>query len=249
MMRKEEFTFRDLTVRYLYDVPAQADAYLPMILYMPDSSLDHGYEKFISAEFQRNHPCSVIVPEVMDWVCPAVAQTIQRLIFDFRIKYKLDICRTYLVGAGYGAIGAWHLAGSYPRLFAAMVAIGGCADPYHIRNAKYMPIWAFHAANDPKIHVSEATQLGGRKYLAGSRRLVDALRTEGSELVRYTEYTSGAEELAERVMQSTEPWDWLFEQDRKKVIWITFIRPGLYRLDDWHISLKAKRKRFSLIQQ
>ena len=143
MMRKADFTFRDLTVRYLYDVPAQADAYLPMILYIPDSSLDHGYEKFISAEFQRNHPCSVIVPEVMDWVCPAVAQTIQRLIFDFRIKYKLDICRTYLVGAGYGAIGAWHLAGSYPRLFAAMVAIGGCADPYHIRNAKYMPIWAF----------------------------------------------------------------------------------------------------------
>ena len=80
MMRKAEFTFRDLTVRYLYDVPAQADAYLPMILYIPDSSLDHGYEKFISAEFQRNHPCSVIVPEVMDWVCPAVAQTIQRLI-------------------------------------------------------------------------------------------------------------------------------------------------------------------------
>ena len=113
MMRKAEFTFRDLTVRYLYDVPAQADTYLPMILYIPDSSLDHGYEKFISAEFQRNHPCSVIVPEVMDWVCPAVAQTIQRLIFDFRIKYKLDICRTYLVGAGYGAIGAWHLAGSY----------------------------------------------------------------------------------------------------------------------------------------
>ena len=99
-----------------------------------------------------------------------------------------------------------------------------------------MPIWAFHAANDPKIHVSEATQLGGRKYLAGSRRLVDALRTEGSELVRYTEYTSGAEELAERVMQSTEPWDWLFEQDRKKVIWITFIRPGLYRLDDWFMA-------------
>lgn len=48
MMRKAEFTFRDLTVRYLYDVPAQADAYLPMILYIPDSSLDHGYEKFIS---------------------------------------------------------------------------------------------------------------------------------------------------------------------------------------------------------
>lgn len=66
--------------------------------------------------------------------------------------------------------------------------------------------------------------------------LVDALRTEGSELVRYTEYTSGAEELAERVMQSTEPWDWLFEQDRKKVIWITFIRPGLYRLDDWFMA-------------
>lgn len=65
MMRKAEFTFRDLTVRYLYDVPAQADAYLPMILYIPDSSLDHGYEKFISAEFQRNHPCSVIVPEVI----------------------------------------------------------------------------------------------------------------------------------------------------------------------------------------
>ena len=128
-----------------------------------------GMRSLYSAEFQRNHPCSVIVPEVMDWVCPAVAQTIQRLIFDFRIKYKLDICRTYLVGAGYGAIGAWHLAGSYPRLFAAMVAIGGCADPYHIRNAKYMPIWAFHAANDPKIHVSEATQLGGRKYLAGSQ--------------------------------------------------------------------------------
>lgn len=45
---------------------------------------------------------------------------------------------------------------------------------------------------------------------------------------------------------TTEPWDWLFEQDRKKVIWITFIRPGLYRLDDWFMAsaylIEAEKK-------
>ena len=63
-------------------------------------------------------------------------------------KYNIDVCQVYLIGNGNGADIVWYLISHYPRFFAAAIPIAGCADPYMARNAKYVPIWAFHAVDD-----------------------------------------------------------------------------------------------------
>ena len=128
------------------------------------------------------------------------------------------------------------MLGSYPRLFAGTLAVGGCGDPYHVRHAKFAPVWAFHAADDARIAVSGKTTLHGKCFLAGSRRLIAALRTDGAELARYTETDAQADALPEQVFSSAEVRRWLYQQDRKKVLWVYMIRPGLYRIDDWFMA-------------
>ena len=236
MMQTSEYTFKETSFTYRYYHPSAAGSYLPTLLYLPASEEDTRYSFFVTEEFQNEHPCSVLVPEIMDWTNPVISQSIQRLLFDFRKAHPSDICRTYLVGAGYGAVGAWHMLGSYPRLFAAMIAIGGCGDPYHVRNAVYVPVRAYQSVKDPVIHISTPTSVRGKKYLAGSRRLIAALRTAGSELADYHEVPESPEELIEHVWNDQETWKWLFAQDRKNIVWITFIRPGIYRLDDWFMA-------------
>lgn len=248
-MLKDTFTFRETALRYRLFVPEGAGGMLPLTVYLPDGEEDNGAQTLLDGAFQSAHPCFVLIPEAAE-MTPQTAQTLQRLIFDVRKRYGMDICRTYLIGCGLGAVGAWRLLGSYPRLFAGTIAVGGCGDPYHVRNAKYAPVWAFHARDDGRIHVSEPTRLGGREYLAGSRRLIAALRTEGSELARYTEAETGAQTLPAKVLGDRQALDWLFEQDRKNVLWVTCIRPGIYRLDDWFMAsayLIEGRKRALLI--
>lgn len=234
-MNQSSYSYRGFSFQFLSFLPDDP-LNMPAILYLPDSPGDNGYATLISREFQEKHPCGVLIPEYRDWTDPTAAQALQRWIFDIRRQYKMDICRTYLVGAGFGAVCAWHLIGGYPRLFAAMIAIGGCGDPYRARNAKFVPIWAFHTADDDRISVTGPSTVAGKQHLAGSRRLTAALRTEGSELMRYTEKDTGADTLKDETLSSSEVWDWMFEQDRKNIIWITYIRPGIYRLDDWFMA-------------
>lgn len=225
-------------VRFMYDlfVPDCREALLPLVVCLKADGEDGIAAYFTGEKNQKEHPSFVLVPQAADWTDAQNAQALQRLIFDVRRQYRMDICRTYLAGHGLGAADVWHMLGSYPRLFAGAVAVGGCGDPYRARNAKFTPVWAFHAADDPHIAVSAETTLRGRRFLAGSRRLIAALRTAGAEMARYTETGTDAEELPAQVFSDAVVLGWLYRQDRKKVLRTELIRPGVYRLDDWFMS-------------
>lgn len=230
------YEFGGVPFTYELFVPQSAQALLPLVVCLKADDTDGIAAHFTGEENQREHPSFVLMPEARDWTQAENAQALQRLIFHIRRQYRMDVCRTYLAGQGAGAADVWHMLGSYPRLFAGALAVGGCGDPYHVRSAKFAPVWAFHAANDAEIAVSEPTTLRGRRFLAGSRRLIAALRTDGAELARYTEVDTDAQALPEQVFSSAQVCRWLYQQDRKKVLWVYMIRPGVYRLDDWFMS-------------
>lgn len=235
-METSVFTHGQTEMAYSLFSPQKAERLLPLVIYLRKDSSDNGAEYFMSEENQKEHPSFVLLPHPSDWTDPQIAQTLQRLIFSIRKQYEMDICRTYLAGQGLGAVGVWHMLGGYPRLFAGALAVGGCGDPYRARNAQYAPVWAFHAADDPAINVSTPSQIQGKRFLAGSHRLIDALRTIGGTLAKYTEVETGADQLPDQVFASKEVRDWLYKQDRKNVMWVYMVRPGIYRIDDWFMS-------------
>ena len=240
-MRQEPFTHGEITFAYRLYGPEKASDRLPLVVCLPDkgNGTDVMLSAFCSGEAQRAHPAFVLIPECpkgKGWDDADCAQALQRLLFKIRLEHPMDLCMTYLVGAGVGAVGAWHLLGSYPRVFAGTIAIDGCGDPYHARNAKFSPVWAFHAAQDARIDTRCGGTVHGRRHLAGSWRLVTALRTVGSQLARYSEEPGEADTLAQRVLSRPEVRDWLFAQDRMKVAWVENLYPGLWRIDDYFMS-------------
>jgi glyoxylase-like metal-dependent hydrolase (beta-lactamase superfamily II) len=149
----------------------------------------------------------------------------------------MDINRTYLMGYSEGAAGVWQLLASYPRMFAAGVAAAGYGDPYRVRSAREVPIWAFHAIDDDIIPSTGATGAitENENVMVGSGWLVQALRNVGTASnLKYTEL-SGGHQIMEQVLTG-DLMDWLCVQNRKKVFRVDRICPGVWKIDDYFMS-------------
>lgn len=92
-------------------------------------------------------------------------------------EYPIDQNRIYGTGLSQGAFGIWNLDLAYPDLFAAIVPVAGGGDETNPNLDKIVDqsIWAFHAAADPIIPVTE------------EQEMVEALKANGSD-IKYTEY-------------------------------------------------------------
>lgn len=146
---------------------------------------------------QARHPAFVLVPQARDkwdggfgltrgpdnklsltrvFETADDIKTAHNLLMKVLDEYpNIDRKRLYVTGLSQGGFGAWNWNVAYPRLFAAMVAIAGGADPSAVKALKDKPVWAFHAASDPVIPVSYG------------RNAVEALKAAGGQ-PRYTEY-------------------------------------------------------------
>jgi predicted esterase len=100
--------------------------------------------------------------------------TIARTIIDELLaSYPIDSDRIYVSGVSSGGTGCWQMILRYPELFAAAVPIASSgAEPVDLQPIAHIPIWAFHAREDPEssvIHVrNTVTQLQnikGKAYL------------------------------------------------------------------------------------
>ncbi len=111
------FTHGQTEMTYFPFSPQKLERLLPLVIYLRKGGSDNGVEHFISEENQREHPSFVLLPCLSDWTDPQIAQALQRRILSIRKQYEMDVCRTYLVGQGLGAVGVWHMLGGYPRLF------------------------------------------------------------------------------------------------------------------------------------
>jgi predicted peptidase len=122
-----------------------------------------------------------------------------------------------------GGIGTWNIIEKNPDLFAAAVPICGIGDLRGMelgkeyeplkdtgayKDIKDMPIWIFHAEDDPLVDV---------RY---SRDAEKAIKELGGKNVKYTEYPAGTVMPMGHfswvpALQNQEMIDWLFSQSKK----------------------------------
>ena len=197
---------------------------------------------------QAARPCFVLAPQApsgKDFTVPEFESPFMAFLEQFVRENPVDRQRIYLTGLSMGGMGTWHYCARYPNVWAAAAPICGAGDPLAIRAAKDIPFWTFHAVDDPFVPIAGILARDGAKPRAGTRIMAAALLSCGAE-VRSTEYPAGY--IAEHfdyppAVAGHAAWEpaysdgefraWLFRQDRRDRDRITFLRPGLWQLDDW----------------
>ena len=70
-------------------------------------------------------------------------------------EYSVDPSRVYMTGLSSGGFGTYALAIEHPETFAAIAPDAGGADPAKVSALKGIPMWIFHAADDPQVKPDE----------------------------------------------------------------------------------------------
>lgn len=122
------------------------------------------------------------------------------LVQKMKIEYPVDPNRIYVVGLSMGGYGTWDLLQRFSKEIAAAVPICGWGEPTKANTMLDTPIWAFHGAEDTVVPV------------ARTRNMVKAIRDQGGQKVRYTEYPYVGHNSWSPTFSTTELWDWLFAQ-------------------------------------
>ncbi|MGX5820505.1 carboxylesterase family protein [Chitinophaga lutea] len=118
---------------------------------------------------------------------------------DVKQLSNVDLSRVYLTGLSMGGFGTWDWANVRRANFAAIVPICGGGTPSQACNMKTLPVWVFHNADDPTVNVS------------GSRDMVNALKSCGNTLVKYTENPTGGHDAWTRAYNDPALYKWLLQ--------------------------------------
>jgi hypothetical protein len=164
---------------------------------------------------QQNYPCFFICPQKpigSIWSSAASATAIQNLLTIFETQYpnSFDKTRIYITGLSDGGTGAYDMPyllaqstnlGANP--FAATVPMSASFGYYIDRpfsSQPFMPIWTFHAANDPTAPIAGSDDT-----------CVPAFRALGYSVV-YSRYLTGMHAIWELAYQQPQLLPWLFSQ-------------------------------------
>lgn len=210
----EFHTTKELSLRYLihlpdgYAKPENAEKAWPLIVFLHGAGergdnlellKKHGPPKLVEAG--RDFPAIFVSPQ-----CPAESwwpdEPVLELIDHLEASHRIDADRIYLTGLSMGGYGTWAFASRAPDRFAAIVPICGGGVPYQMRKLKTMPIWVFHGKKDGAVPFEE------------SERLVEALKRNGNEQVKFTVYPEAGHDSWTAAYDTPELWDWLFSQKR-----------------------------------
>lgn len=156
------------TIPYNLLVPAgikEGETY-PLVLFMADAStpgkdillpLTQGYGGLVwgTDEFQREHPCFVIVPQYPyitvddQWqTTPQVDGTV-RLVKELTEKYPVDTNRLYTTGQSMGGMMSLYFNVKYPDFFAASMFVACQWDITKMRGFEYYKFAYIAAGGDP----------------------------------------------------------------------------------------------------
>jgi predicted peptidase len=131
------------------------------------------------------------------------------LLESMMAEFSIDRERVYATGLSMGGFGVFALAAAHPETFAGIVSVCGGLDPSRASALAHLPIWLFHAAEDPVVAVRF------------SRETVKALADAGGS-PRYTEYPEGTCFIGSTPHYSWVPAyadagmrEWLFEQRKQ----------------------------------
>ncbi|MBR5467779.1 MAG: cadherin-like beta sandwich domain-containing protein [Firmicutes bacterium] len=101
------------------------------------------------------------------------------LLLDVMEDYSVDADRVYMTGLSAGGFATYTLAIEHPETFAALAPDAAGADPAKVAAIADIPMWIFHAEDDPTVAIAE--------YLVPT---LDALDAAGSDY-KLTMYAPG----------------------------------------------------------
>jgi predicted peptidase len=114
-------------------------------------------------------------------------------------QYKISLDRIYLTGLSSGGSGVWSLAAKYPDKWAAIVPLGGSADPKTAPTIKHIPCWCFHGTLDTSVRVDNP------------RNMINALLDAGGRPI-YTEFPDRGHDVWLKPYHNPKLFDWLLAQ-------------------------------------
>ena len=166
----------------------------------------------------------VNVPETNSW-----ESGVADLVYSWQLDAALDKCRLALTGSAASASAVWQLASHYPQWFSGVAVAGGCADPYQARNLKDVPLLV-------AVPAQESTCIREGRVLASASVTVAGMRAAGASHIQLVE---GCEALTPE-----DAWNrafspaggaasWLLAQDRRTQYMVTWLMPGVWRMDDF----------------
>jgi predicted peptidase len=174
-------------------------------------------------------PCLTVFPQISggrSWSRPDMAAMAMACLEQACQSDAVDRQRLYLVGNSMGGTGVWYLGARYLDTFAALVPVCGgvnypaaaSGDPASGENSVIYqaraeaiaatPVWVFHGAEDPVVHVGFSQGMVGAMHRLG-------------HACRYTEYAGHGHDAWEPAFEEPELWDWLLRQSQGKRVRIT----------------------------
>lgn len=206
----------DLPYRLLLPPNYDANVQYPMIVFLHGSGergndnisqVNHNAGnvlQFVSADNQAAYPCFMLIPQANTtdgWNGNTLGQVV-RAIRQLSATYSIDHNRIYLTGLSLGGAGTWTAINRFPSVFAAAAPMAGWGPGNYERNAG-IPIWCFHAADDPVV-----TVLGSDSAVAGTRQA-------GGQVI-YTRYTTGGHNIWGTAYGNPYLLPWLMAQRRNQ---------------------------------
>jgi predicted peptidase len=198
---------------------------LPYLLYLPEDYRKHkefplllflhgGGERGNNLELVKSYgnpkliergqhfPSIVVSPQCPEdsWWTKEL-EPLKLLINEIVQTYNVDKRRIYLTGLSMGGFGTFHLAGLYPKYFAAIAPICGGGHSSFAENLKDVPTWAFHGDKDDIVPIQS------------SQRMVKAIIKAGGT-AKLTTYKNVKHNAWDKAYQTKELYKWLFAQHR-----------------------------------
>ena len=167
----------------------------------------------VSTENQSNYPCLFAAPQMSSnsWYYAPSVQAVSNLIVLLETQYSVDTNRICLTGLSSGGIGSWCLPPQInPNPFSCIVPLSGFSR--YPDSTPKIPIWDFHAANDPTESIKFGNPRGMRVAGEhGSDDIVPHLRDLGFPVI-YTRYNTGGHAIWSMAYQNPLLLPWMFAQ-------------------------------------
>lgn len=209
-------------LKYLLFLPADYDTRSsrrwPLLLFLHGSGergadvrlvAKHGPPRL--AAHRPDFPFIVVSPQCpagRTWDPAMLLQLLDRVV----ARLRVDRRRVYLTGMSMGGYGAWDLAVTEPRRFAAVAPVCGGGDvlpillapPARERALRALPVWAFHGARDELVPVSE------------SQRMIGALQRLGARETRLTVYPDAGHDSWTETYDNPKLYEWMSSHARAR---------------------------------
>jgi poly(3-hydroxybutyrate) depolymerase len=211
------YTADGLTTGYrLYAPPGlQAKTRYPLIIFLHghgergsdnDAQLAgecQGSWSFLSTANQAKQKCFFMAPQCtveIGWTDDKRKAQVAAIVAELIAKQPIDADRVYLTGISGGGGGTLSLMASHGSLFACAIPQSGWGSGNY-EAFKDVPLWCFHAADDPVVGVK------------GSDDAIAGLVAAGGDPI-YTRYATGGHGIWRQAYQTPPLFDWMVSQRR-----------------------------------